>query len=170
MDPQVSDDLTFPSVESLLAELAEYVAIPSVSRSADVERCASGFVGRGPARLRGRPSETDGFPLVRADWLKRQEPTVLVYGHYDVQPTGGLSEWGSDPFELTVDGDVVRGRGVTDDKGPVLIVLKLAQAFVAQRGGLPLNVKFLIEGEEEIGSPTSPPTCASTPPNSPPTW
>ena len=159
MDPQVSDDLTFPSVESLLAELAEYVAIPSVSRSADVEtmRQAASWVAAQLAFANGRVVETEGFPLVRADWLNAPgAPTVLVYGHYDVQPTGGLSEWDSDPFELTIDGDVVRGRGVTDDKGPVLIVLKLAQAFVAQRGGLPLNVKFLIEGEEEIGSPSLP--------------
>jgi hypothetical protein len=78
---------------------------------------------------------------------------VLVYGHYDVQPTGSADEWDTPPFELTVEGDVVRGRGVTDDKGPVFIVLTLARAFIAQRGALPLNVKFLIEGEEEIGSP-----------------
>ena len=70
-----------------------------------------------------------------------------------MQPTGDLAEWVTPPFELAVDGDVVRGRGATDDKGPVYIVLKTAQAFLAQEGGLPLNVKFLFEGEEEIGSP-----------------
>src|SRR6202008_3824623 len=61
--------------------------------------------------------------------------------------------WLTPPFELTVEGDVVRGRGSSDDKGPVYIVLKTAQAFMAQEGRLPLNVKFLFEGEEEIGSP-----------------
>jgi acetylornithine deacetylase/succinyl-diaminopimelate desuccinylase-like protein len=85
---------------------------------------------------------------------------VLVYGHYDVQPTGDLAEWSTPPFEMvtdgSVDGGVVRGRGVSDDKGPVLLVLKMAQAMVDQRGGLPLNVKFLFEGEEEIGSPHLP--------------
>jgi acetylornithine deacetylase/succinyl-diaminopimelate desuccinylase-like protein len=77
----------------------------------------------------------------------------LVYGHYDVQPIGSLAEWISPPFELTVDGEVMRGRGATDDKGPVFIVLKVAQAFAAQEGAAPLNVKFIFEGEEEIGSP-----------------
>ena len=76
-----------------------------------------------------------------------------MYGHYDVQPTGDLDEWITPPFELTVEGDVMRGRGVTDDKGPVFVVLKIAQAFLRDEGRLPLNVKFLFEGEEEIGSP-----------------
>jgi acetylornithine deacetylase/succinyl-diaminopimelate desuccinylase-like protein len=80
-------------------------------------------------------------------------PTILIYGHYDVQPTGSLDEWKSPPFELTVDGDRMRGRGVTDDKGPVYVVLKVAQAFCAQEGAPPLNLKFIVEGEEEIGSP-----------------
>ena len=95
--------------------------------------------------------------MVRGEWLHAAgAPTILVYGHYDVQPTGAAAEWRTPPFELTVDGDVARGRGVTDDKGPVYIVLKTAQAFLAQEGGLPLNVKFLFEGEEEIGSPHLP--------------
>ena len=101
--------------------------------------------------------ETDGHPAVRGEWLGAEgAPTILVYGHYDVQPTGDLAEWITPPFELTVDGDTVRGRGATDDKGPVYIVLKTAQAFLAQEGALPLNVKFLFEGEEEIGSPHLP--------------
>ena len=70
-----------------------------------------------------------------------------------MQPTGADAEWVTPPFELTRDGNVVRGRGASDDKGPVYIVLKTAQAFLAQEGRLPLNVKFLFEGEEEIGSP-----------------
>ena len=105
----------------------------------------------------GRVVETDGHPVVRGEWLGAPgAPTILVYGHYDVQPTGDLAEWLTPPFELHADGDVVRGRGVTDDKGPVYIVVKTAQAFLAQEGGLPLNVKFLFEGEEEIGSPHLP--------------
>jgi len=95
--------------------------------------------------------------VVLGEWLGSPgAPTILVYGHYDVQPAGDLAEWETPPFELTVDGDVVRGRGTTDDKGPVFIVLKTAQAFAGQEGGLPLNVKFLFEGEEEIGSPNLP--------------
>ncbi|MDQ1597300.1 MAG: hypothetical protein QOI70_724 [Microbacteriaceae bacterium] len=159
MGPQVSDELAYEPLEVLLDELAEYIAIPSVSRSATTEtmREAAAWVARQLEFAGGRVVETDGFPLVRADWLNAPgAPTILVYGHYDVQPTGSRDEWDTDPFEMTVDGDVVRGRGVTDDKGPVFIVLKLVQAFIAQRGGLPLNVKFLIEGEEEIGSPSLP--------------
>ena len=83
-------------------------------------------------------------------------PTILVYGHYDVQPTGDLAEWLTPPFQLAVDGGIMRGRGASDDKGPVYLVVKTAQAFIAQEGGLPLNVKFLFEGEEEIGSPHLP--------------
>jgi acetylornithine deacetylase/succinyl-diaminopimelate desuccinylase-like protein len=86
---------------------------------------------------------------------------VLVYGHFDVQPTGSDAEWQSPPFELSPgtlpDGTpVVRGRGSSDDKGPVYVVLKTAQAFMAQEQALPVNVKFLFEGEEEIGSPHLP--------------
>jgi acetylornithine deacetylase/succinyl-diaminopimelate desuccinylase-like protein len=151
-----AEPLAFDRVESLLAELAEYVAIPSVSRTASPEtmRQAAQWVADRLDFAGGRVVETTGFPVVRADWVGSPDaPTVLVYGHYDVQPTGSADEWASAPFELTVDGDVVRGRGVTDDKGPVLIVISLARAFIAQRRALPLNVKFLIEGEEEIGSP-----------------
>jgi acetylornithine deacetylase/succinyl-diaminopimelate desuccinylase-like protein len=105
----------------------------------------------------GRVVATAGHPVVRADWLHAPDaPTILVYGHYDVQPTGDPAEWQTPPFELAVDGDVIRGRGVSDDKGPVFIVLKVAQAFLEQEGALPLNVKFLFEGEEEIGSPHFP--------------
>ena len=151
--------LELPATADLLAELAEYVAIPSVSRSATpaTMRAAAEWLAARLAFAGGRVEETAGFPVVRGEWLGAPgAPTVLVYGHYDVQPTGDLAEWRTPPFELVTDGDVVRGRGVTDDKGPVLLVLKLAQAMVAQRGGLPLNVKFLLEGEEEIGSPHLP--------------
>jgi len=142
-----------------LRELSEYVAVPSVSRDASGEtmRAAAGWLAGQLAFAGGRLVETDGHPVVRGDWLGAAgAPTVLVYGHYDVQPTGDLAEWVTPPFELTVAGDVVRGRGATDDKGPVYIVLKVAQAFLAQEGRLPLNVKFLFEGEEEIGSPHLP--------------
>jgi acetylornithine deacetylase/succinyl-diaminopimelate desuccinylase-like protein len=142
-----------------LRELSEYVAVPSISRDASGEtmRAAAGWLAGQLAFAGGRVAETDGHPVVRGDWLGADgAPTVLVYGHYDVQPTGDLAEWLTPPFELSVDGDVMRGRGVTDDKGPVYIVLKVAQAFLAQEGRLPLNVKFLLEGEEEIGSPHLP--------------
>ncbi len=141
---------------AFIDELAEFVSIPSVSRDASPE-----VMGRAAQWLAGqlafadpRIEPTAGHPVVRADWLGAPGgPTILVYGHYDVQPTGSEAEWITPPFELTTDGDVVRGRGATDDKGPIYIVLKTAQAFIEQQGGLPLNIKFLFEGEEEIGSP-----------------
>jgi len=142
-----------------LRELAEYVAVPSISRdaSADTMRAAARWLAGQLEFAGGRVVETEGHPVVRGEWLGAAgAPTILVYGHYDVQPTGSPDEWLTPPFELTTDGGVVRGRGATDDKGPVYIVLKTAQAFLAQEGRLPLNVKFLFEGEEEIGSPHLP--------------
>ncbi|MEO3869465.1 dipeptidase [Nonomuraea sp. B12E4] len=142
-----------------LDELAGYVAVPSVSRDAteEVMRSAAEWLADQLSFAGGRVVATSGHPVVRGEWLGAPgAPTILVYGHYDVQPTGSEAEWRTPPFELTVDGDVIRGRGVTDDKGPVFIVLKVAQAFIAQEGALPLNVKFLFEGEEEIGSPHLP--------------
>lgn len=154
------DMLSFDRTDAeYLDELAGYVAIPSVSRDAgpDTMRAAAEWLAAQLAFAGGRVVPTDGHPVVRANWLGAPDaPTVLVYGHYDVQPTGDLAEWRTPPFELAVDGDVVRGRGVTDDKGPVYIVLKVAQAFLEQEKALPLNIKFLFEGEEEIGSPHLP--------------
>ena len=148
-----------PGDAGYLRELAEFVAVPSVSRDAshDTMLAAASWLAGQLAFAGGRVAETDGHPVVRGEWLGADgAPTVLVYGHYDVQPTGDLAEWVTPPFELHADGDIVRGRGATDDKGPVYMVLKTAQAFMAQEGGLPLNVKFLFEGEEEIGSPHLP--------------
>ena len=102
----------------------------------------------------GRVVPTAGNPVVRADWLGAPgAPTVLVYGHYDVQPIGDPARWHSPPFVLTADDDVLRGRGVTDDKGPVLLVVAMTRAVLSREGALPVNVKFLAEGEEEVGSP-----------------
>jgi acetylornithine deacetylase/succinyl-diaminopimelate desuccinylase-like protein len=140
-------------------ELSEFVAVPSVSRDADAATMTSAaqWLADQLAFADGRVEPTAGHPVVRGEWLGAPgAPTILVYGHYDVQPIGELADWRTPPFELAVDGDVVRGRGTTDDKGPVYIVLKTAQAFLAQERALPLNVKFLFEGEEEIGSPHLP--------------
>jgi acetylornithine deacetylase/succinyl-diaminopimelate desuccinylase-like protein len=144
------------SPDSYIAELASFVEIPSVSRDASAETMqqAAKWLAAQISFANGRVEQTDGHPVVRGEWLNAPGlPTILVYGHYDVQPTGDLNEWKTPPFSLVRDGDVIRGRGVTDDKGPVLIVLKVAQAFMNQESKLPLNVKFLFEGEEEIGSP-----------------
>ena len=153
------NDLELPPLDGVLASLADYVAIPSDSRNADpgtMRRAADWIAGQLDFAA-GRVEETGGHPVVRGEWLGAPgAPTVLVYGHYDVQPTGDEAEWLSPPFRLTVDGDTARGRGVSDDKGPVWLVVAMLQAVIAQRGRLPLNVKFLIEGEEEIGSPHLP--------------
>lgn len=152
--------LTFDSHDdNYIEELSTYVSIPSVSRDASAETMekAAEWLANQLSFANGRVMPTAGHPVVRGEWLEAANaPTILVYGHYDVQPIGDLAEWNTPPFELIRDGDVIRGRGVTDDKGPVLIVLKVAQAFLAQEGRLPLNVKFLFEGEEEIGSPNLP--------------
>jgi acetylornithine deacetylase/succinyl-diaminopimelate desuccinylase-like protein len=149
-----------PGDSAYLAELAEFVAVPSISRDAshDTMHEAAQWLAGQLTCVSGRVvPQQDGHPVVMGEWLGAPgAPTVLVYGHYDVQPTGADAEWVTPPFEPTVDGDVIRGRGASDDKGPVYIVLKTAQAFLAQEGGLPLNVKFLFEGEEEIGSPHLP--------------
>jgi acetylornithine deacetylase/succinyl-diaminopimelate desuccinylase-like protein len=161
--PVFDANLELPPLDGVLASLADYVAIASDSRNADpatMRRAAQWIAGQLDFAA-GRVEETGGHPVVRGEWLGAPgAPTVLVYGHYDVQPTGDESEWLSPPYQLTVDqtedGDIARGRGSSDDKGPVLLVVGMLQAALAQRGGLPLNVKFLIEGEEEIGSPHLP--------------
>ncbi len=157
----MSNSLKFDDTDdNYLKELAPYISIPSVSRDATSETMsqAANWLANQLAFANGRVVETQGHPVVRGEWLQAEgAPTILVYGHYDVQPTGDLAEWKTPPFEMVVDGDVIRGRGVTDDKGPVYIVLKVAQAFIAQEHALPLNIKFLFEGEEEIGSPHLPP-------------
>jgi acetylornithine deacetylase/succinyl-diaminopimelate desuccinylase-like protein len=152
--------LTFaPDDVGYLRELAEFVAVASVSRDAPAAtmQAAAQWLAGQLGFAGGRVVQTDGHPLVLGEWIGAPgAPTVLVYGHYDVQPTGDLAEWVTPPFELSVDDAVARGRGASDDKGPVYIVVKAAQAFLAQEDGLPLNVKFLFEGEEEIGSPSLP--------------
>ncbi|MGB8646556.1 MAG: dipeptidase, partial [Anaerolineae bacterium] len=95
---------------------------------------------------------TEGHPVVYGEWLGAPgKPTVMVYGHYDVQPVDPLNEWISGPFEPTVRGDNIYARGASDMKGQVHAFLKALEA-LAQNGGLPLNVKVLVEGEEEVGS------------------
>jgi acetylornithine deacetylase/succinyl-diaminopimelate desuccinylase-like protein len=145
--------------ERILGELIEFARIPSVSTDPrhrlDVTRAAEWVAARlrgaGPVDVRVLP--TGGHPVVYGAWLGAPAaPTLLVYGHYDVQPPDPLASWLSEPFEPEVRDGRLYGRGVSDNKGPMLIPLEVAQAFFATRGALPLNVKFLFEGEEEIGS------------------
>jgi len=147
--------------DGYVRELSEFVAVPTVSRDADAATMLAGaqWLASRLSFAAGRVEPTAGHPVVRGEWLGAPgAPTVLVYGHYDVQPTGAAAEWRTPPFQPSVEDDaavgrIVRGRGVSDDKGTIYITVKTAQAFLAQEARLPLNVKFLFEGEEEIGSP-----------------
>ncbi|HEX9267355.1 MAG TPA: M20/M25/M40 family metallo-hydrolase, partial [Candidatus Limnocylindria bacterium] len=145
--------------DEILGELVQFARIPSVSTDPqhreDMTRAAEWVSARlreaGPIAVRTLP--TDGHPVVYGEWLGAPKaPTLLVYGHYDVQPPDPLERWVSEPFEPEVRDGRLYGRGVSDNKGPMLIPLKVAQAFFLTRGALPLNVKFIFEGEEEIGS------------------
>jgi acetylornithine deacetylase/succinyl-diaminopimelate desuccinylase-like protein len=99
--------------------------------------------------------ETDGLPVAYGSWLHAPgAPTVLIYGHHDVQPEDPLGLWLSPPFEGTVRDGKIFGRGSVDDKGQVLMHLAAIEAHLRVRGALPLNVKVVVEGEEEIGSPS----------------
>lgn len=97
--------------------------------------------------------ETIGKPLVYGDWLHAgpEAPTVLVYGHYDVQPPEPLELWQTPPFEPTIIGDHIHARGAADDKGQLYIHVKAAQAYLQAEGRLPVNVRYIFEGEEESG-------------------
>jgi acetylornithine deacetylase/succinyl-diaminopimelate desuccinylase-like protein len=144
-----------------LAELIEFASIPSIStdpaHAAEV-RAAADWVAvtltsAGPFAVRTIP--TAGNPIVYAEWLGAPgRPTVLVYGHYDVQPADPLGKWHSPPFTPTLRDGRLYARGVSDDKGPMLIPIKVAEAYFAAAGALPVNLKCMFEGEEEIGSPS----------------
>ncbi len=140
-----------------LEELKEYLRIPSVSTDpeyqADVLRCSEFLLGKlEAAGLEAESIEIDGNPLIYAEWTKAEgKPTVLFYGHYDVQPADPIEEWRNPPFEPTEEGDLLVCRGATDDKGQSFTHVKAVEALLETRGELPVNVKFLVEGEEEIG-------------------
>jgi len=140
------------------ADLCELLRIPSVSTDSqyndDVRRAADWVAGQ--FQEMGLSTEvvpTKGHPIVFAETPQVDDmPTVLVYGHYDVQPPDPLDEWISPPFEPTVRDGNVYARGATDDKGQMLTHLMSTRAWLATRGAVPINLKFVIEGEEEIGS------------------
>lgn len=108
-------------------------------------------------RQRLTPHDNSGQPAIYAERMDaRGKPTILVYAHYDVQPPDPLHKWETPPFEAVERDQRLYGRGISDDKGPMMIALGALAAFVAVEGVLPLNVKLLIEGEEETGSPSLP--------------
>jgi acetylornithine deacetylase/succinyl-diaminopimelate desuccinylase-like protein len=142
-----------------LEELKALLAIPSISalpeHAADVTRCAEWCademrrIGLENVKLIATP----GNPVVYGDWLHAEgAPTILFYGHYDVQPVDPLNLWTSPPFEATVRDGEIYARGSADDKGQVFMHLKAVEAHLKQNGKLPVNIKFILEGEEEVGS------------------
>jgi acetylornithine deacetylase/succinyl-diaminopimelate desuccinylase-like protein len=144
--------------QRLLDELKDFVRIPSIStlpEHADDIRRAASFVADSLRRAGMENIEvipTAGHPLVYADWLHAPgKPTVLCYGHYDVQPADPLELWQSPPFEPTERNGNLYARGAVDDKGQMYMHIKAMEALRAVNGTLPLNVKFLVEGEEEVG-------------------
>jgi acetylornithine deacetylase/succinyl-diaminopimelate desuccinylase-like protein len=141
-------------------ELTELLSIPSIS-SDPLQRAAmreaAEWIAAQLSFANGRVVETPGQPVVLAERLDAPgAPTILVYGHYDVQPPGDEAGWTTPPFAPSVRDGRIYARGATDDKGPLLVALKVAEAFVAESGALPLNVRFLFEGEEEVGSVSLP--------------
>ena len=140
-------------------ELKAYLAIPSISalpqHAPDVRRCAEwtrdemSRIGLQNVRL----EETSGHPIVYGEWLGAPAaPTILFYGHYDVQPVDPVDLWTSPPFEATVRDGEIYARGAADDKGQVFMHIKAVEAHLKNGGSLPLNIRFFIEGEEEVGS------------------
>jgi len=144
--------------QELLAELAEWIAIPSVSadpeRAGDVERAGEWLAGK-IREAGGKAARIDwqGQPLVVGEITASgggDAPTVLCYGHFDVQSVAPLDLWESDPFTLEERDGWLYGRGTADDKGQLLILLEAARS-LAREGALPVNVRFACDGEEEIG-------------------
>jgi acetylornithine deacetylase/succinyl-diaminopimelate desuccinylase-like protein len=148
--------------ETWRAELSEFIAIPSVSampaHREDVKRAGEwvcDFIRRigGTAELTPFGEKELALGDIRASTDPDNAPTVLVYGHFDVQPPAPLDLWESDPFELTIRDEWAYARGITDDKGQVYILLKAAQKLV-EANALPVNLRFACDGEEEIGGRT----------------
>jgi len=145
--------------EQDLRELEDFLRIPSISsqpeRAADVRR-AAGHLAEQYQRVgleNTQVIETAGHPVVYADWLKAPgKPTVLLYAHHDVQPAGDAQAWKSAPFEPTERDGRLYARGAADDKAGIVVHTSAVDAWLQGAGTLPLNVKVIIEGEEEIGS------------------
>ncbi len=149
--------------DQFINELLEFLRIPSISslpdHMPDVQQAAEWVEARmkraGIESVRIMP--TGGHPVVYGDWLHAEgKPTVLIYGHFDTQPVDPLDLWDNPPFEPAVKEGRIYARGATDDKGNLFIPIIVTEAILKTGGSLPLNVKFLFEGQEEIGSPQLP--------------
>ncbi len=145
--------------DTYINELKDFLRIPSIStlpEHKDDMQFAANFVAdklRTAGLNRVEIFQTEGHPLVFGEWLGAPgKPTVLIYGHYDVQPVDPIELWHNDPFDPVIKEDKIYARGATDDKGQMYVHIKSVEAYFKSLGHLPLNVKFLIEGEEEIGS------------------
>jgi len=152
-------DFIHTNRDRYISELKQYLAIPSISalpeHQDDVKRCAQWTademtrIGLENVRL----VETPGNPVVCGDWLHAPgAPTILFYGHYDVQPVDPLDLWESPPFEATIRDGEIYARGAADDKGQVFMHLKAIEAHLNREKKLPVNIKLIVEGEEEVGS------------------
>src|SRR5438270_3173783 len=148
--------------DDYLEDFYSFLRFPSVSTdekfAGKVKDCAQ-WLGKKleAVGLESKVIPTKGHPVV---WGRNEHrkgrPTVLIYGHYDVQPPDPLELWDSPPFEPTIRDGRIWARGAADDKGNLFMPLKALEALVQTQGAPPLNLKFTIEGEEEIGSPTLP--------------
>jgi acetylornithine deacetylase/succinyl-diaminopimelate desuccinylase-like protein len=167
MSSSVINDNVFTYVKEnqsrFVSELAKFVQFPSISakpeHAVDCQRCATWLADHlkriGLNRL--EIVTTRGHPIVYAEGGHNpRRPTVLIYGHYDVQPVGHLAEWKSPPFQPSVRGDNLYGRGASDDKGQLFAHVKALEAYLQTEATLPVNIRCIFEGEEEIGSPNLP--------------
>ncbi len=142
-----------------LKELTEFLSIPSVSsqstHNSDTRRCAEWVASqmRSIGMQNVKIYETPGHPIVCSEWMGAPgKPTILFYGHYDVQPVDPLNLWTSPPFQASIRGGDLFARGSADDKGQIYIHFKAIEAYMKNGGKLPVNIKMVIEGEEEVGS------------------
>lgn len=149
--------------DRFLGELVDFTRIPSISalaeHSDDVQRASEWVANRMErAGIEGvRILPTGGHPVVYGEWLHAPgKPTVLIYGHFDVQPVDPVDLWIHPPFEPTIEDDRIFARGASDDKGNMLIPILAVEALLNVEGAIPVNVKFCFEGQEEIGSPQLP--------------
>src|SRR6266566_5743045 len=148
--------------EYWLQELGELLAFPTISAQPqhrrDIEAAANWLKNHlamlGLHHAQVLPGINGGHPSVYADWLLASgQPTLLLYGHYDVQPVDPLKDWRTPPFQATLIGQNLFARGASADKGQFFIHLKALESYLATLGSLPINVKVWLEGEEEINSP-----------------